>query len=64
MSIDKGLNLIFNPAFPIPGVSQSSQGIRDNFRVLQRAVEFIQNVQTADDSTFAITPSQGNDGTL
>jgi hypothetical protein len=64
MSIDKGLNLIFNPAVPIPGVKQSSQGIRDNFRVLQRAVEFIQNAQTAPDSTFAITPSQASDGTM
>lgn len=64
MSIDTGLNLSFNTAFPIPGVKQSSQGVRDNFAVIKRAIEYLQDMGTSSDSIFSVTPSQDVNGAM
>ncbi len=64
MTIDTGFNLSFNTTAPIPGVRQSSKPIRDNFAIIKRAIEALQNIEAGDDSIFAITPLQDSDGSI
>lgn len=64
MSIDTGLNTKFNTAVPIAGVKQSSQGIRDNFAVIKRAIESLQEIGTASSSMFAVEAVQSSDGSM
>lgn len=37
------MNSRINPNFPIPGIDQSSRGFRDNFTVIKREIEQLQN---------------------
>ena len=54
MAIDTGQSLTFTPNFPVPGVNQSSQPFRDNFLIIQRAVENLQTATHASNSVLAL----------
>ena len=64
MSIDSGFNQKFNTAIPVPGIPQPSQGIRDNFAVIKRAIENLQEARSPEDSIFSIETVQDTDGSI
>lgn len=64
MAIDSGLGITFNENFPVAGVNQSSQGFRDNFTILKRAIENIQSVSSTASSVLALTTEMGAGGSL
>lgn len=45
IGIDYGLEKMFDPGFPTPNVKQSSQPMRDNWEVIQVAIENLQSKQ-------------------
>jgi hypothetical protein len=64
MAIDTNLGLVYNQNYPIAGVDQSSQGFRDNFSVLKRAIENLQDASNSASSIFSITSSIGTGGAV
>jgi hypothetical protein len=62
MAIDTNLGLFYNENYPVAGVDQSSQGFRDNFSVLKRAIENLQNATQSGSSIFSISSTIGTGG--
>lgn len=56
MSIDTGLSLTYRANFPVPDINQSSQPFRDNFSVLQQAIENLQSMSSTANSAIAVSP--------
>lgn len=55
MSIDSGLKLTYRPNYPVPGINQSSQPFRDNFQIIQKAIENLQSATHAFDSAITLS---------
>lgn len=64
MAIDDGQTLKYNSAYPIPGIKQSSQQFRDNFAIIQNAVENIHALGADPDTgvldlNLTVSPTSG-----
>lgn len=62
MAIDTNIGITYNENYPVLGVDQSSQGFRDNFLVLKRAIENLQSATSSSSSIFSIASSIGSGG--
>lgn len=64
MAIDTNLGIIYNEHYPVAGVDQSSQGFRDNFSVLKRAIENLHSASASGSSIFSIASTIGTGGVV
>lgn len=55
MSIDTGLGITYRENYPVPGINQSSQQFRDNFRVTRYALENIHAARTSSSSILDLS---------
>lgn len=63
MSIDTGLGITYRENYPVPGINQSSQQFRDNFKVTRYALENIHAARTSSSSildlSFTVNETNG-----
>lgn len=64
MAIDSGLGISYNENFPVAGVNQPSQGFRDNFTVLKRAIENLQTAASNPTSVLSLTTTMSGGGVV
>ncbi len=62
MAIDTGVGATYNENFPVRGVDQPSQGFRDNFTVIKRAIENLQTATNTTSSVLAVNHSLSAEG--